>query len=1501
MVTKDQVQQLIKETKEEYRSNPKRLKADYNAEKEYNKDYDGRQILEIIQNCDDEEADEIHISLNTDEYLLTVSNSGRPFSFGGYESLMMAHLSPKLSKRQYIGNKGLGFRSLINWANSIEIYSNGFGIGFRKAAKQQVFNELFDNSEQEKIRHDLNLKDHVVPIPLLAIPEIVNSYPENQYTTTVELEYDERYEDKIHEQIDEIEPETLVFVRNISRIIINVDGDETEFACNRERLSSESDDQLLPYERITIGDDSWTVFRKEEELPEDENSDKKEPDFYEIKLALKDNLNDENSWLYSYFRTRIKSHFPFLIHATFDLTLDRNSLTESPKNETVINELVSFIIDVALQLSREEVNWMPLKMLHLGLNKPNEILDELGFYDEIEKAIDHEPIFPCVDGQYRTKEEVRYWTPGFSSLIQEQGWENIFSNVIIPPDRSVRVSSFYLKGEIEQIEEIASSLSDQITDLKVRTAIIDQIVQSKVEGDFSSLFLNQKGEKLGKQQLVFTPVQENLDIPEHCRFTIIQEALFNELSELFATNLASNPAQELIVELGDIVNLKAYDATTIAGEIVSQTNELLNNGDYSIKDSISMVRDQLECLYAMENMPSLKGDDVHIITEANGIRKAQDLFLSDAYQTGQEAISIMGEIYDLDDYVAPPKVLSLADMPPAKTEDFLTKLGVHEYLKILEEEERTNILTGDLKKYFNKYRYQVDAQNKERYSEYLKYAGLYNFDQLRNLSQTQWISLLHFDSHRDDVIKKAINSSSKVSYQLRVYSGSVRLNPTFLKYFLREKLFESDEFLIDPPKPMYNDTVIDYADSLFKRLEISKTEINHLLFDLGGVEEFTSLSMNRIKEIIERVHNQKNGETYAQTLYKKVLEACKEKEERIGSCALYALSVNEIKLFPNNEIFYSEKRSVPKSLREYYPVLNIPRHSNTEDVVEYLEVNNLDDIEVEVTAIKYASESQEVFDTEWKKRKPYLLCARLKHITNEADKNRIAGLLNKLKIDLCYSAKYSVGSQEGIITDFEYLQQGQNEYLLKIPESKPINKTLNNQRFIDAIADILGLVFEVRDTNEFRLRLKDAESDFRYVIEENYGEGLYQECRSLLGEATPFYIFWKPILDLKGITTNESVDSSRPLSTLITEELGFKENLEALDYKGILKGLHKNIVKRLFEHLQLSLAEYNSHAEQKLDYRKDNSEKIENYLRDHQELFKNALYQYLLSQKHSEKSKFLTYLKSYQEAIIDFSDHKASASNEFEIQIDKNLYVEFVESLDVLDLDFSRDYEKIDIEKNLELRISEFKEKHFSEEEFELIKKDPYLKSLLIFENSKIPFIRSEINKRSTKAATNNNSSSSLSIVEIEQSRLIDKRSQKRKKGRISKHSGSEEKARVGEESENLVKQALITKYGQDNVRHISLHDDTTGYDFEYKQDKKWRYLEVKTLSKIGIHLSNNQVDFGYNNKEKYDIGIVDREENQLNIFRSVFKNINRSELNPSEYVIQLTEDVTEEVDYLNI
>ena len=72
----EDIDRLIKKSLETYRNDPDRFIADFNREQELAKEYNGRQLLELLQNVDDASSTEAEISWYKTNRLLTIANKG---------------------------------------------------------------------------------------------------------------------------------------------------------------------------------------------------------------------------------------------------------------------------------------------------------------------------------------------------------------------------------------------------------------------------------------------------------------------------------------------------------------------------------------------------------------------------------------------------------------------------------------------------------------------------------------------------------------------------------------------------------------------------------------------------------------------------------------------------------------------------------------------------------------------------------------------------------------------------------------------------------------------------------------------------------------------------------------------------------------------------------------------------------------------------------------------------------------------------------------------------------------------------------------------------------------------------------------------------------------------------------------------------------------------------------------------------------------------------------
>ena len=101
-----------------FRNEPEEMIGAFERERASVDNYRGREILELLQNADD-----AGVSYGHNTALIRwwpegvcVANTGVPFSAAGVDSLIVSNLSPKkITRSRQIGNRGLGFRSVLAW------------------------------------------------------------------------------------------------------------------------------------------------------------------------------------------------------------------------------------------------------------------------------------------------------------------------------------------------------------------------------------------------------------------------------------------------------------------------------------------------------------------------------------------------------------------------------------------------------------------------------------------------------------------------------------------------------------------------------------------------------------------------------------------------------------------------------------------------------------------------------------------------------------------------------------------------------------------------------------------------------------------------------------------------------------------------------------------------------------------------------------------------------------------------------------------------------------------------------------------------------------------------------------------------------------------------------------------------------------------------------------------------------------------------------------------
>jgi hypothetical protein len=452
---------------------PERKQADFKQEKEILKEYNGRQLLELLQNIDDQKSKEALIHLDTKNQTILIANSGEPFSEKGLKSLMMAHLSPK--DKTFIGNKGLGFRSLLNWAGEIYVKSKNLSIEFSKNNRDrlQINGKRAILSSPEWI-NESNPREWIKKI----------NFSNENITTYIVIHYKKEIEKYIIEQLENISEELLFFINHIEEINIRN---------NKEKIFKKK---------------FWKIVKEEHLLPNYLQDEEKE--YYQIKIAFPPNNEPVSEFLFSYFPTNIKISFPVLIHTTFDLDSSRNTIVDSLKNRFVVKKLAYFIIKTAKELKEDISNWKAYEFLNIS--HKNEILEKFGFYKIIEDWKETADIYPCIDNKYRNLKSVSFYNNNFSNFME---YHSEFLENIVKSNNYI--SNYDVKHSSHQLVMALSKISEKKLLLNERIDLIKNVITLKNDRkdlipEKLTLLINQ--DKILKEELFFyTNIFISLPIP----------------------------------------------------------------------------------------------------------------------------------------------------------------------------------------------------------------------------------------------------------------------------------------------------------------------------------------------------------------------------------------------------------------------------------------------------------------------------------------------------------------------------------------------------------------------------------------------------------------------------------------------------------------------------------------------------------------------------------------------------------------------------------------------------------------------------------------------------------------------------------------------------------------------------------------------------------------------------------------------------------------------------
>jgi hypothetical protein len=343
-------------------------------------DYDGRTIIELLQNSHDahdpNRSDghiEFHFAADeADHGVLYAANGGRPLATDDFKSMCRVAMSSKRPD-QGIGNKGVGFKSVWQISASPEIYSRSAESSVRfdgycfRFARHEDFDTVAGRVSPGRAGFADELRDNVtalqVPIGLTIVHETVERFLAQGAATVIRIPLrSEKARDRVVKQLAELcfsDVPFHLFLKRVATIGVRITGTDcadTDRTLTRRTVRLSAADAFT-VDQVTVDDDPYLVVtrivaeqtmldaiaRSRSEDALNSGWERWEGDA-EVSIALPFGGTLTSGRLYTFLPMAETAAAPLagFVNAPFFARLDRRTLDETVSlNDTLLTEVAT--------------------------------------------------------------------------------------------------------------------------------------------------------------------------------------------------------------------------------------------------------------------------------------------------------------------------------------------------------------------------------------------------------------------------------------------------------------------------------------------------------------------------------------------------------------------------------------------------------------------------------------------------------------------------------------------------------------------------------------------------------------------------------------------------------------------------------------------------------------------------------------------------------------------------------------------------------------------------------------------------------------------------------------------------------------------------------------------------------------------------------------------------------------------------------------------------------
>lgn len=193
-----------------------------NMEKYISESYTGRSLIELLQNADDALASKFLIRL-VDEKAYVVANDGRAFTDEDILALCRSGASTKKRKSNSIGFRGIGFKSIVNYAERVHLISGDIKTTFSR----ELTRAAVQNADA---------------VPMIRIP---HKFSGEEYSQTFSELLAEGYNTifvfevsnhSLSEEIKKFDYDVMLFLQSVTTVLLQ-DEFSREYDISRKKLT----------------------------------------------------------------------------------------------------------------------------------------------------------------------------------------------------------------------------------------------------------------------------------------------------------------------------------------------------------------------------------------------------------------------------------------------------------------------------------------------------------------------------------------------------------------------------------------------------------------------------------------------------------------------------------------------------------------------------------------------------------------------------------------------------------------------------------------------------------------------------------------------------------------------------------------------------------------------------------------------------------------------------------------------------------------------------------------------------------------------------------------------------------------------------------------------------------------------------------------------------------------------------------------------------------------